>query len=155
MNVRFINPFIEGVNDLFGTMLSAGIRRGEPVVSKEAPGHLDVVAMIGISGEVQGSVALGMPAQTAMKMTSALLGMTIEELDSTTTDGIAELVNIIAGSAKAKLGETSSEPLQLSLPNVVRGKELTIGCPSQAIWLDIPYETDFGPFNLCVSLKNA
>mgnify|MGYP000125223922 CR=1 FL=1 len=40
-------------------------------------------------------------------------------IDETVSDGVAEIVNIVAGSAKAKLNTDASRPLDLSLPTVV------------------------------------
>lgn len=155
MNVQYINPFIESVSELFTTMFQKSATRGNIGTSKSVGENQDVVAMIGITGDVQGSVAVAMSEQTALKVVGSLLGCDIDEFGSDATDGVAEVVNMIAGGAKAKLPSQGLSPLQLSLPTVLRGKDFVVTYPTQSLWLDIPFESELGSFHLRVTLKNA
>jgi len=156
MNVKYINPFIQSVSELFDSMFRSDVRRGNLSMSAIDATAADLVALIGITGAVQGNVAVAMPAGTATGMVGKLLGMEILEIDAVTTDGVAEVVNMIAGGAKSKLSsEANSAPLQLTLPTVLRGSDFAVSFPSQSLWLDIPFESDLGPFNLRVTLKDA
>jgi chemotaxis protein CheX len=84
-------------------------------------------------------------------MVGRMLGSEIRVVDDTIKDGVAELVNIVAGGAKSKLNADHSTPIDLSLPTVVRGNSYTVDYPSQSVWLDIPFTSDLGPFNLRVT----
>ena len=50
MKVEYINPFIEGVNELFLTMLGCEALRGKVGVAKAKSDPRDVTALIGLSG---------------------------------------------------------------------------------------------------------
>jgi chemotaxis protein CheX len=151
MKVEYINPFVECVYDLFSTMLRASVKRGVPGVAKGSSNPREIMALIGLSGPARGAVALAFPTGTALAMVSRLLGTDLTVMDGTVTDGIAELVNIVAGCSKAKLAKADARPIDLSLPTVVRGNSYSIDYPSQAVWLEVPFTSELGPFSLRVT----
>lgn len=159
MKVEYINPFIESVYELFSTMLSSEAKRGTVGVSRKAPNPRDIMALIGLSGPARGMVALAFPLPTALNMVNRLLGTDTKVIDDTVSDAVAELVNIVAGGAKAKFPlEEGVAPIDLSLPTVVRGSNYNVDYPSQSIWLEVPFESDLGHFSLRVTFsfeKNA
>jgi chemotaxis protein CheX len=75
MKAETISPFIESVFELYATMLSCKVQRGEASVPDSSSRGHEVVALIGLSGAVRGSVALTFPVQTAMNIVSRLLGI--------------------------------------------------------------------------------
>lgn len=155
MKVEYINPFIESVFDLFSTMLSSTAKRGDVGVFKEEQtGARHIIALIGLSGPARGIVALSFPIETALKMVNRLLGTETKVMDDTVSDAVAELVNIVAGGAKARFPlEEGVPPIDLSLPTVVRGNSYSIDYPSGSVWLEVPFETDLGPFDLRVTFS--
>lgn len=154
MKVDYINPFIESVYELFSTMLSATATRGEIGVSREGPNPKDIMALIGLSGHARGMVSLSFPMDTALAMVNQLLSTDTRVIDDTVSDGIAELVNIVAGGAKAKFTtEEGQEPIDLSLPTVVRGNSFNVDYPSGSVWLEVPFESSLGPFSLRVTFS--
>lgn len=150
MKVEYINPFIESVFDLCTTMLDCKVERGDVSLSKTLANECEIVALIGLSGSARGNVALSFPHQTALAMVSRFMGLKINAIDGTVSDAVAEMVNIVAGGAKARLCD-GERPIDLGLPNVIRGKEYTVEYPSSSVWLDIPFTCDLGPFSLRVT----
>lgn len=154
MKVEYINPFIESVFELFSTMLGAEARRGEVNVSRGAGNPREITGLIGLSGHARGTVALSFPSATALAMCGRLLGMETQVVDETVSDAVAELVNIVAGAAKAKLNVANGgAPIDLSLPTVVRGSSYSVDYPSKAVWLEVPFTSDLGPFSLRVTFE--
>ncbi len=153
MKVEYINPFIESLHNLFDTMLGCPVDRGNPNLTRKDGNPRDITALIGLSGNVKGTVALAFPALTALAMVSKLLGMEIKTVDETVTDGLGEIVNMVAGGAKAKLSELEEPPIDLSLPTIVRGSSYTVNYPSGSTWLELPFKSDLGEFNLRVTLE--
>jgi chemotaxis protein CheX len=153
MKVEYINPFIESVYDLFSTMLGDEARRGDVGVSKDNPNPRDIMALIGISGHARGMVALSFPKATALNMVNKLLSSDTTELDDTVSDAVAELVNIVAGGAKAKFPKEDGKPLDLSLPTVVRGSGYEVDYPSGSVWLEVPFESGLGGFTMRVTFS--
>ena len=153
MKVEYINPFIESVYDLFSTMLSSKATRGDVGVFRQGPNPRDIMALIGLSGHARGMVALSFPSATAINMVNRLLDMDTKVIDDTVSDGIAELVNIVAGAAKAKFPADDGSPIDLSLPTVVRGNSYNVDYPSGTVWLEVPFDSDIGSFSLRVTFS--
>ena len=150
MRPEHINPFIDGVKELLETMLdgTAVVSEMGTVVRHDPPGA--ITALIGLSGPVKGSTALAFPESTATEMARRLLGM--DDVEDMVDDAMAEMVNIVAGSAKSKLSEQiGDEPIQLSLPTMIRGDNFCIQYPSGSTWVEVAFTSDCGPFRLCVT----
>jgi chemotaxis protein CheX len=155
MKIEWINPFVESVNSLCTTMLSCAVERGPlGVVNGKAEPGGDITGLIGLSGPVRGMVALSFPIGTARAMVGRLLCLGEEEISESVGDGVAELVNIIAGSAKAKFSNgNGSDVISLGLPTVIRGGNEIVEGPSRSTWLDVPFSSDLGPFSLRVTFE--
>ena len=153
MKVEYINPFIESVHDLFSTMLNAEIERGEIGVTSASGNPRDIMALIGLSGPARGTVALSFPTNTALAMVGRILGVETRVVDDTVSDGVAEIVNIVAGAAKAKLTKGGETVINLSLPTVVRGNDYNVDYPTQSVWLEVPFKSGLGPFSLRVTFE--
>ncbi len=149
MDVSYINPFIEAVGSVFATMLNVQPRRtGLKVSDGQARGPL-LTSLVGLSGRVSGVVALRFPPQTALNLAGRMLGSQMTELNEEVTDAISELVNMVAGSAKAKFNH--DPPLQLGLPTVVEGTGYKLRYPSKSVWLEVPFSSDAGDFTMEVT----
>src|SRR5690606_31618291 len=108
----------------------------------------EILGIIGLSGIARGTVALRFPVGTALNVVNRLLSTDIKIPDDTVADAIAEMVNIVAGSAKSKLRGEDSPPIDLSLPTVVRGKHYHVAYPSGAAWVEVPFSSELGTFRL-------
>ena len=155
MQARHINPFIESVYELFQTMLKGIVERGPIGVTDGGAQPSDMLAIIGISGPTRGTVSIGFPEATALAIVGRILGMPVDKLDDTVSDGVAEVVNMVAGSAKAKLNAGADVPLDLSLPTVVHGERYNVQYPSKSVWLEVPFKSDLGDFNLRVTFETT
>lgn len=149
MDVSYINPFIEAVDSVFTTMLDVTPRRnGLRVSDGQAKGEV-VTSLVGMSGQVSGVVALRFPPKTALALAGRMVGAEMSDMSDEVTDAIAELVNMVAGSAKAKFDH--DPPLQLGLPTVVEGTGYRLKYPSKSVWLEVPFSSDAGDFTMEVT----
>lgn len=149
MDARYIKPFLSAVKDVFETMIDVSFTLGKPELKKDGlPSH-EVSSIIGISGDVTGSVVINLSEKTALQLASALLGDDLTSLDEDCIDAIGEIANMVAGSAKAgfPVGNTS-----LSVPTVVLGKH-KVNYPSSVPIISIPCETTEGKFGVDIALK--
>jgi len=150
MNVSYVNPFITSTIDTFKTMLNIDVKPDAPVMKKEPLPTYDISGIIGLSGDAQGSIAISFPKLMALKVISALLGSELKVVGPELTDGIGEIANIIAGSAKQHLKDFN---LSISLPNVVVGKSHMLACQKGVPTLVVPFTCSMGNFSMEVSLK--
>ena len=153
MKAAYINPFIESVNELFEKMMNCSVSKCPVAVAKEPSHPGEITSLIGLSGPAKGTVALAFPTPTALKMASQFLGEDLRFVNSDVIDAVSELVNIVAGNAKSKFAGVDEIPIDLSLPNVIRGTGYRLDNLRNTIWVEIPFISDLGPFNLRVTFE--
>jgi chemotaxis protein CheX len=149
VDVSYINPFIEAVDSVFTTMLQVRPTRSGLKVSGEPDQRSVLTSIVGLSGEVSGVVALRFPPDTALQLAGRMLGSEMREINEEVIDAISELVNMVAGSAKAKL--QLDPPLRLGLPTVVEGTRYKLRYPSKSVWLEVPFSSEAGDFSMEVT----
>ncbi len=147
MDVRYINPFLESIDNVFQTMLSLKPARSPVKISNgNGDGGEVLTSLVGITGSVHGVVVLRFPKVTAGQLAGRMLGTELDHSSPEVIDAISELVNMVAGAAKAKL--SCDPPLQLGLPTVVQGTGYRVSYPSKSIWLEIPFSSEAGNFSM-------
>jgi chemotaxis protein CheX len=151
MDVRFINAFIDGTIDVLKTMAFIEPRPGKPYLKKETAAQGDVSAIIGLTGDAKGSLALSFSAGSIIKIVSNMLGEDIKEVNADVRDAVGEITNMVSGVSRKCL-ESQGFNVVAAIPTVVAGKDHTIrhvmGGPS----IIIPFETDYGSFVVDVCL---
>jgi chemotaxis protein CheX len=152
MKVEYINPFIISTIDTFKLMIKIDVKPDKPLLKQGNEPLYDISGIIGLSGNAQGAISLSFPKIVALKTISAMIGSEIKIIGPEITDGIGELVNIIAGNAKQHLTEYH---LNISLPNVIVGKDHYVSSPSGIPTIIVPFKCEFGDFAMEVSLKTV
>lgn len=149
MDASYIKPFIESTKAVFSTMLAVEVSFGKPHVMDGLP-RFDVSGIIGMSGDVIGSVVLSLPTDVAKKFVAKFTGTPVEESSEDFADAIGELVNMISGGAKAKFAGKS---VSISCPSVVIGAGHTVTRPSNTPCVSIPCRTPLGDFSIDISIR--
>jgi chemotaxis protein CheX len=150
VDVRYVNPFILSTIETFNIMLKLKVTPGKPQLKMDPfPTH-DISGIIGISGDAVGTIAISYPRIVALKTVSRFLDAEFKIFDYAVTDAIGEITNIIAGSAKKDLGGLN---VQISLPNVVIGRNHRLVGPKNAQNILVPLQSELGSMYLEVSLK--
>lgn len=152
MDVKLVNPFVESVNAVFETMLNLHPTRASVKIGQGGSDGKSLTSLVGLSGQVHGVVVLRFPPETALAVAGRMLGAEPSNTNGEVVDAISELVNIIAGSAKAKF--EYDPPLQLGLPTVVEGSEYRVKYPSKSVWLEVPFSCEVGDFTLEITFAS-
>ncbi len=150
MDVRYINPFIASICNVFETMCGSKVTVGKPSLQTEPFERTDVSAIIGFSGDAAGSVALCFGFDTASVLATAFAGTEIKPEHEDFGDALGELANMVAGGAKAKL---EGLDVNISLPNVVIGERHRISASRSSPRIIIPCSTDAGDFHVEVGME--
>jgi chemotaxis protein CheX len=149
MKVEYINPFLTSTLSVFATMLRCKLERGTPYVKNGAQPQHEVSGVIGLSGKAQGTVVLGLSREAAISATEVLLQERPAEINGDVTDAVGELVNMIAGSAKAELEHLN---MSVGLPTVITGKFHCIEFPRKVTPICIPFNCAWGEITVEVGL---
>lgn len=151
MDPAYITPFINSVQNVFATMLQLPVTIGEPSIKAAPLATYDVSGIIGISGEVTGSVVLSLPKDTAERLVQLFTGTSLKAGTPDFADAIGELVNMISGNAKAGFPQKGKN--SISCPSVIVGPEHTVAMPKDTPCIVIPCTTDCGSMALEVALR--
>lgn len=144
MDVRFINPLLVSVNNVFTTVVETDISVGKPyVVQSNQEPSADVSAVIGLSGDAVGCMVLSFPMTTAVDTASKFAGVAMTMDHAAFADALGELANMVASQAK---GRFEGLKVNVSLPSVIVGKEHVVSQSKQAPRLALPCDSDLGQF---------
>jgi chemotaxis protein CheX len=153
MDVRFINPFLEGTISVIKTMAFVDPVPGKPYLKKDNLAKGDISGIIGLTGKVKGSLALSFSETCITRIVSNMLGEEMTSINDDIKDAVGEITNMVSGAARKKL-EGMGFLVTAAIPTVVSGKDHSIvhvlGGPSIIIPFEIP---DSGPFVVDVCLK--
>jgi chemotaxis protein CheX len=152
MDIRFINPFMAGIKDVFTTMLGTNIIISKPRLKEANELKADVSAIIGFTGDALGSVALCFPLKTAVRTASKFAGEDLTREHPDFADALGELANMVAGASKVKCEGVN---LNISLPRVVVGKELELLDPQATPVLLLLCDSTLGRFSTEVTMVLA
>jgi chemotaxis protein CheX len=151
IDASYINAFVEAIENVFATMLQSDVQVREPMLKRASETEHDVSAIIGLSGDVMGSVVLSFPTEVAERVAGLFTGMPMTCEHEDFADAIGELVNMISGNAKAKFEGRRST---ISVPTVVLGKKHTVMGQRDLPMIVLPCSCDCGDFVLEVILKD-
>lgn len=151
MDVRYINPFLIAIQEVFDTMINVPFKLGKPHLKKDSVPMYEVSSIIGLSGTVSGTVVISLSKAIALELASALACEEITELDEDATDALGEIANMVAGAAKAKF---PTDGASISIPSVVLGRHKVV-YPKGVPIISIPCETSSGRLMVDVALKEA
>ena len=155
MDVRYINPFISAIQNVFRTTLKTEILISKPRAPGKDDPDTDVSAIIGLSGGTVGSVALCFPMKTAIAAAGKLTDTELQQNDPDFADALGELANMVAGQAKTQL---LGNQISTSLPSVVMGSPHCVLKPERMPALTLPCDSALGRFCVRIAMivgKNA
>lgn len=146
----FINPFLNGTLEALRVTCNLPVEPGKPFLKGQKPQpDFELAAIVGIASPTfSGSISLLFTDAVYIQVVNGWLGEKNTELTQDHIDGVAELLNIIFGSAKVAWNE-QGRSIQKAIPTFVRGKPLMMkhaqtGGPA----LVIPFITKFGEFHV-------
>jgi chemotaxis protein CheX len=152
MDVRYINPFIESTVHVLKTMSSITAKVGKPYLKKNEVATGDVSGIIGLIGDVKGSISVSFKEECILSIVSNMFGETMTVLNDEVKDAAGEISNMISGQARQKL-EIMGRNLKASIPIVIMGKDHTISHITKDKIIAIPFMTDNGEFTIEVSFE--
>ena len=153
INVEYINPFLMAATNIIKDICQIDMQVGKPYVKQTAFADDSVIIMIGITGEMRGSVIIALTYNKALEIASKMMmGMPVTELDEMATSAISELGNMIMGNA-ATILSTKGVGIDITPPTLCRGN-LTM-TQSYTKNICIPLSGDDITIELDVAVKDA
>lgn len=148
---KLVVPFVKSVRTVFSTMLRSELTIGKVALKECTAPTFDVSGVIGLTGDLVGSVVVSFPQKVAAQVASAFVGSPIPEDGPDLPDAIGELTNMIVGGAKREIDMVAS----ISVPTIVMGPGHTIARLRDVPCLVIPCSSPLGDFAVEVSVKQS
>lgn len=146
----------ESVTEAFRMMAGEAVRSVDRKRFEESIGNprgsTGVTVIVGLSGDLQGSVSLCLPPRAAILWTAQVIDYETDEIDQTVIDAVGELANLVVGGSKRRL---SRFDLTMGLPSVVRAGRESLAFPTKTASVQIDYEYGDTEFSVVLSLGES
>ena len=151
MKAELVNPFLEAAALVFRQMLQLELIRGKTTIKKSpAPGH-EVAIVIGITGEVTGTVVYSMNMDTVRRIVQKLMpGISVPEVEKEYKDVVGELGNMITGNA-LNVFLKNDKDLDVTVPRVVDLRKQTLSM-HENLTLGLNLYSPFGLVEVNISM---
>ena len=145
--IAVAKPFIKATLDILKTMAGLAATPGKPYVKKSHLAVGDVSAIVGVTGDKVGTIAVSFTKSCAIALVKGMLGDDIHDLMQDVQDAVGEVANMVSGQARAALSENGIA-LQGSTPTVILGDGHIIRHISSNPVVAIPFATEYGEFTV-------
>ncbi len=152
MKVDFINPFISAALDVVKSTINCDLVRGQLRLETSKVASNDVTVVVGVTGDAEGIVLYGMTERTAKALAAQLLDQRVPVFDALAESAVAELGNMIAGSATVEL-EKHDYSCRLTPPTLLHGRGTLISVVD-IHRLVIPLTSEHGTIEISVALRD-
>lgn len=143
--IAIARHFIKATRDILATMAGLRASAGAPFVKNSKAAKGDVSAIIGVTGDRSGTLAVSFSRSCALALTKGMLGEDIQDILQDTQDAVGEVSNMISGQARASLADAGLT-LQGSTPTVIMGEGHLIRHISANPVVAIPFSSEHGDF---------
>lgn len=155
MKAAHINPFLNSTLNLLENMSGRRPNHGQKTLMTNFHSHRwDVSGVIGVTGAAEGVIAIRMTNKMVEKLliNSGILFSDVDEFSELTTSMVGEMANVISGNALTEIAQFN---IDITVPIVVQGRDHSISWPQNNPIIVIPFSSAYGPFEICVSLRES
>ncbi len=151
---EIVDKLVASVNEIFTDMVMMDIELLEKPTGKLGQLKNSITGMIGLAGTYKGVIAIHVPNQVAMGITSNFLGFEVDEVNEDVQDAIGEIANMLGGNFKSILSDKGKD-IQLSLPSTISGEQYFFNATEQGECIVLSFRTAEGDFHVEVELEAA
>jgi chemotaxis protein CheX len=154
MDVKYINPFINGTLEVLKKMAFIDAVPGKPYLKKDEFAHGDVSGIIGITGDAIGSLSLSFSEACICGIVTNMLGEEYHEVTRDILDAVGEITNMVSGASRTQL-EKLGMSVYAAIPTVIHGKNHTITHILKSPSIVLPFSTRVGKFVVDFCIKTT
>lgn len=147
-----LKAFADAAVETLKAMAMLDLETGEVSEVRALEDTLDYSATMGLCGENEGLLVMSLESSLARQIVATMLGADESEIDSDLLDGVGELLNMIAGTAKTTLAR-SGHHFNLSIPAVLEGAKTAVTPQTPLAGLQINCRCSDGEFILAIWTK--
>lgn len=143
---------IHATKEVFGTMVMMELQDCYPLREPVTKFHCSVTGMVGLAGTYTGILSIHCPQDLALRITSNMLGLEVNEAGEDVNDALGEIANMLGGYVKQILSKGGLD-INLSIPTVISGAEYTVNAMSDSDCVVIPFTNEGERFLVGLKLR--
>ncbi len=143
---------IDATREVFSTMVAIEVEDCYPLIEPVTQFHCSITGMVGMAGSYTGMLSIHCPAPLAIRITSNMLGMEVEEVGDDVNDALGEIANMLGGHVKQVISKGGLD-LNLSIPTVISGETYTIHSVIDDDCVVVPFQCDDSRFLVGLTLR--
>ena len=122
MDIKYINPFIDAVNNIFPQFGMSDIKRNSISLKGKDIKSPGVVIMLGLIGDIRGNVIYSINSKDAMSIASVMMmGANVDSFDEIAQSAVSELTNMLTATAASVFSNIGIN-INISTPTLVYGE---------------------------------
>jgi chemotaxis protein CheX len=143
---------ISAVKEVFSTMVMMELEDHYPLLEPVTRLHCSITGMVGLAGTYSGILSIHCPQPLALRITSNMLGMDVDEVGDDVNDALGEIANMLGGHVKQVLSKGGLD-LNLSIPTVISGESYSVNCMADKDCVIIPFSWNGDGFLVGLTLR--
>lgn len=143
---------INATKEVFSTMVMMDLEDCFPLQESVNHFQCSVSGMVGMAGLYTGILAIHCPQSFALRITSNMLGMEVEEVGEDVNDALGEIANMLGGHVKMVLSKGGTD-INLSIPTVISGEEYSINAMAESDCVVVPFVHEDDRFLVSLKLR--
>lgn len=154
-NQSTIDKVGDAIQQTFSSILSTNLQMIEvhdgPI--ENPPKNISAIVVLK-NPDIQGTLCLGMPTETAFQIFSKFYGAKIEQIDERILDGVGEVTNMVFGLLKKDLNKEGFD-FEMFIPTVIVGNEFNFisGLKGAGHTVTLHFESTEGGFWVQLNTK--
>ena len=140
--------FTDAAKHVIAHMLGGEIKFRDPT-KDSVDDNANIAVVVGLSGDVAGSVVMALPETTALNLVRRIANMELKVCDPDFSDSLASVLNMIVDQADHDL---PAMHVQRTLSQILVGSHLHVLAVKRQPMTIFCSKTSFGPMQLLVSL---
>lgn len=151
MDVQNISIFLEALISVLSEYGVENIKKTSIIKKEVMNVNMDITALIGLTGGINGNVAYSFGDVTGRKLISAKLGKEIKNIDSIERNALEEIVAMITNRA-GEMFSKAGKNFKITPASLVFGKDMVFVISSvDTVCVDI--NTSFGEIQVNIGLE--
>lgn len=150
MKAEYINPFYSATQDVFNLMFDLKVEKNDLKISKDILPSKDLSVLIGVTGDLQGTILFSFPNDMGLELVEIMSGMKLDKVDTFVSSALGEVANIIGGNALTSLS-ANDYICNITPPRIFVGQHETFASEEEQT-LVINLGTDIGDFDINIFL---
>lgn len=151
MRAEYINSFYKATQDVFQLMLDLEVKKNDIKVVEDMVSSKDANAILGVTGDLQGSILFSFTKEMTLEMVNIMSGMSMSEIDNFVSSALGEVANIIGGNAITILS-SYNYICDIVPPQIFIGQYKSISMANKKA-LQLTLATDIGEFDISIFLS--